>query len=228
MYNPQNFQYKVPKMFNISQDLINPQEPIKLKPQPDFLIFDFETLSHRPQEAIVVSFGAIAGRWTDDIHDLRANGFYTVIDAKSQKEYGLKHSTETMEWWKKQSEEVQSILFQEGLNIKDVLLAFNEWCSNKGVDQKTQVWIRAPHFDYTLIYNLYVKVLGTETLPFSHWKVRDSRTACGILYKSKNGYAPGSNEVFKREGIVQHNALEDSLKDFLQLRPYFLKDVKNV
>ena len=197
-----------------------------LKPQPDFLIFDFETLSHRPQDAMVVSFGAITGKWSDACQELREKGYYRNIDTKGQKEYGLFPTEQVVQWWKKQPSEVSSILTaSDKVPLIEALIGFNEWCLRQGVDSTTTVWIRAPHFDFTIINNLYEKVMQTEKLPFSHWMVRDARTACDILYKTNSGYAPNTQSVFDREGIIQHNALEDCLKEFLQIRPYFLKPI---
>ena len=196
----------------------------KLKQNPDFMIFDFETLSHDPSNCIVASFGAIAGKWSDSVSHLRDTGFYRIIDIKDQLQYGRSTSESVLKWWKSQPPEVQSILHAKDKHlISDVLGDFSNWCQDQGVDSSTTVWIRAPHFDFVIIDNLYKQVLKTDTLPFSHWKVRDTRTACDILYKARNGYAPNTQSVFDRESIIQHNALEDCLKEFLQLRPYFNK-----
>lgn len=191
-----------------------------------FLIFDFETLSSKPSEAPIISMGAIAGRWEnmDTVQTLRKSGFYRNVDGIQQIiDYpSLKANSETIDWWSKQGDEAKKVLnAKDKISLKDTILQFNDWCSAMKVTHKTTVFIRAPHFDYTIYENLVDKVgLGTYR-PFSHWKVRDTRSIIDILYQTDRGYIPGFKEVIKELDLTEHNALDDTIKDYWQLKDYY-------
>lgn len=193
---------------------------------PDFIIFDFETLSTDVKTAPIVSFGAIVGNWGDSVNDLRKNSFYHNVNASSQiTDYGLKPMQSTLEWWSKQSDAAKSVLnAKDKIDLREVLNKFNEFCLKNNVTNETMVWIRAPHFDFSIISNLYEKVYGKnwqKVFPLNHWKVRDTRTLCDIVYNVKNGYAPNKQELFEAHNIIEHNAVDDCIKEYLQLNQYF-------
>ena len=193
----------------------------------DFMIFDFETLSNITTEAPIISWGAIAGTWDKEysVDELRESGFYRNVDAIHQCEtYGLKANQETLKWWASQGEEAKRVLkATDKISIEKCIAEFNKWCSDVGVDTKTQVWIRAPHFDMTIYENL-LRLTGKSIYrPFMHWNVRDTRTACDIIYANRRGYMPGNKEKFLELGLVEHNALDDCIKEYVQLYPWFGK-----
>ena len=194
---------------------------------PDFIIFDFETLSTDVKTAPIISFGAIVGNWGDSVESLKSNGFYcNVKTTKQLTDYGLKPMKSTLDWWLKQSEEAQSIMkAKDKIDLDEALDKFTQYCTDNAVNNETNVWIRAPHFDNAIISNLYEKVYGErnwlDKFPLNHWKVRDTRTFCDIVYNVKNGYAPNRQELFEQYNIVEHNAVDDCIKEYLQLNQYF-------
>lgn len=195
---------------------------------PDFIIFDFETLSTDTKTAPIISFGAIAGNWGDSVEELRKRGFYCNVKTSSQlTNYGLRPMQSTLDWWTNQSEAAQSVLkAKDKIELKDALDKFNQFCIDNSVTNETNVWIRAPHFDFSIICNLYEKVYGKtwqKVFPLNHWKVRDTRTFCDIVYNVKNGYAPNRTELFEHYEIVEHNAVDDCIKEYLQLNQYFME-----
>lgn len=187
-----------------------------------FLIFDFETLSNIPLQAPIISLGAVSGNFGDSISDLRETGFYCNIKTKEQTDLGLQPNKETVKWWFSQGPEAQAVLnAKDKISVSDALQNFATWCKSVGVDKNTKTFIRAPHFDMTIYENILFKLYGKIDYPFNHWKIRDTRTAIDIMYDVDNGYAPNAKELIKEAGLVEHNAIDDCLKDYLQLNQYY-------
>lgn len=190
----------------------------------DFLIFDFETVSNIPAEAPIISMGAIAGNWGNSVKELRYTGFYRVVSIKEQLELGLKPNAETIRWWSKQSQEAQEIFKAKNkVTVYQCFEDFHKWCLDIGVTDKTKTFIRAPHFDIVIYNNVMSKIHNSHKfpIPYNHWKVRDIRTALDIMYDVNNGYAPNKEELMSEHNLISHNALEDCLRDYLQLNQYF-------
>ena len=191
----------------------------------DFLIFDFETLSNIPATAPVISLGAIAGKWKDcnTKEELRQSGFYRNIDSIHQvKDLGLEPSISTMQWWASQGDEAKAVLkATDKISIEQTIHEFNSWCGDNGVNNNTLVWLRAPHFDFVIYSNL-VQRTGLSTYePFSHWKIRDTRTACDLIYSTNRGYPPNYKELEKEYDITKHNALDDCIFEYMLLKDWF-------
>lgn len=193
---------------------------------PQFLIFDFETLSTNIFDAPILSLGAIAGKWTDTPDKLREFGFYRTVKTDEQLALGLKPSKHTLNWWLSQKGAAKDVITcKKKIPVQQVLDEFNAWCSGVNILKDTPVYIRAPHFDFPILLNLYKRVYGDKLadklIPFSHWKIRDTRSVIDLLYDVNNGYMPNREQYFAEHGIVEHNALDDCIKEFLQLKPYF-------
>ena len=191
----------------------------------DFLIFDFETLSNIPSSAPIISWGAIAGNWKDEntIESLRETGFYRDVDAIEQiTKYGLETTKDTIDWWSKQGDEAKKVLNSKNKeSLPKVINDFNKWCTDVGVTHQTKVYIRAPHFDYVIYENL-LKVTGKNVYyPFSHWKIRDTRSIIDVIYNVNNGYVPNFRATLKDLNLYEHNAIDDCIKEYLQLVDYF-------
>lgn len=191
-----------------------------------FLIFDFETLSSKASEAPIISMGAIAGRWEnmDTVESLRKSGFYRNVDAIEQiSKYGLKTNEDTLRWWESQGDEAKKVLkATDKVSLAQCMEDFNAWCVDMGVNHnETMIYIRAPHFDYTIYENLMDKLGYSIWRPFSHWKVRDTRTFIDVAYGQTRGYIPGFKQVMDTMGLTEHNALDDCIKEYLQLKDYF-------
>lgn len=191
----------------------------------DFVFLDFETLNNIAPVAPVISMGAICGNWDKEISvdTLRETGFYRNVSATRQvAELGLRPSKDTMDWWAKQGTEAQKVLkATDKVEIEDCLDAFTKWCIDSGCDRNTQIFIRASHFDWVIYENLMRLTNKDGFYPLSHWNVRDVRTVCDIVYQNKRGYMPGSKEKFAELGLTEHNALDDCIKDYIQVAPWY-------
>lgn len=193
---------------------------------PDFIIFDFETLSTDTTTAPIISMGAICGKWGDEVDDIRQNSFYRNVRIDEQLHLGLKPMKSTLEWWSKQSAEAKLVFnAKDKVSLQTCLDDFRDWCKLNNVTHDTTVWIRAPHFDFNIITNLYTRIYGKdrceEMMPISHWRVRDTRTFNDIAWGVKNGYHPARHEIFSHFDIVEHNAVDDCIKEYLQMVLFF-------
>ena len=200
------------------------------KDYPDFLIFDYETLSNRPLNAAVISLGAIIGNWEDinveDDEELKmsianligAQSFYQTIKTRRQVEvYGLEIRQETVRWWSEQGEFAKQMLeSKDKVEIEDNCKAFVDWCIENKLSQKTTVYIRAPHFDFTIMDNIFEKI-GLP-IPFNTFKIRDVRSVSDAVYGTSNGYVPGFKEMLTGLNLHEHYALHDCCKDLIQLK----------
>lgn len=194
--------------------------------QPDFLMFDYETLSSIPISAPVISFGAIIGNWEDiDTEDIegtivRLNDktLYHNISALEQIEkYGLRPTKETIEWWKKQDDFAQEMLkATDKVSIEDHCKIFREWCAEMELGSRTVVYVRAPQFDHTILENVHIKV--GYPIPYNGWNVRDVRTAVDFSFGTYNGYIPGFREEMEKYDLVKHYAPHDVILDLIQLK----------
>lgn len=194
--------------------------------QPDFLMFDYETISSNPLSAPVISFGAIIGSWEDiDTNDyagtikrLDAQSLYHNIQAKEQvEEYGLIPTKDTLDWWAKQSEYAQKMLrATDKVHVKDHCKLFREYCEKMQLHNRTVTYVRAPQFDHTIADNIHQKV--GYPLPYNTWKVRDVRTAVDFSFGTYNGYIPGFREEMAQYNLVEHYAVHDVIIDLIQLK----------
>lgn len=186
------------------------------------LIFDYETLSNVPYNCAVVSFASICCDWADvradNISGLRSRGFYQVFDTVEQvKELGYETNPETMRWWSEQSAAARMVFKDPNkVSVSRHLPDFTRYCIDSGMNQKTTILIRAPHFDFPIIDNIARKT--GYPLPFNHWKVRDVRTIVDTALGTNNGYVPGFKDTIKDLGMHEHNALDDCIKDLLQVK----------
>lgn len=191
------------------------------------IVFDFETLGVVPWESMVLSLGVVACDW-DDVQDtrehveaLKERGLHIFFGLKEQKKLGRTVDPDTMDWWEQQGEDAQFIFSEKPRRcILDLPNILGEYCKREGVDKNTMVLIRAPHFDFPFMCSLYeASGLKQRDLPFSHWKVRDSRTIIDMCDGSQNGKFPGfSEEMKKKHGLIKHNALHDVIIDLLECK----------
>lgn len=188
----------------------------------DFLIFDYETLSNNPRKAPIVSFGAIIGNWDevslDSIQALRDKAFYQTYKAKSQAdEFGLLPNPETVRWWNSQGESAKALLnSKDKVDVKRHAPDFTQYCIDGGLTQKTVVIVRAPHFDVTIMENIFE--LTGYPIPYNVFKVRDVRSIVDARCDTDNGYVPGIRETFAPLGIIEHFAVDDCIKDLIQVK----------
>lgn len=195
----------------------------------DFICFDFETLGRIPHKAMVASFGIIAGKWKDvDITDeqsirqsierLRDNGKEIFFDLQSQR--GVRFPDEdTIKWWSEQPKDTYRYVFatEPRIPITEFYNQLKAFCDSHGVDRKTTVLVRAPHFDQSIVESILDQT-GHRNDAYSHWNVRDTRTIVDVLADTNRGHLIGfeeyMSETFK---MKKHCALDDTIIDVIEV-----------
>ena len=147
------------------------------------IMLDLETLSTK-QNSVVLTLGAVkfnAFSLQEPHEEL-----YLRIDADEQIAMGRDVSESTVEWWMKQSAEVQEeAMGSEGLNDLNRYLV--------GVDK---IWCQGPHFDITILETLFADAeLNTN---WQYYQVMDSRTIFSLL-----------GDLRDKNRARAHNAVED-------------------
>lgn len=154
-------------------------------------MIDIETLGTLP-ESVVVSIGAV-------IFDLRGQAlgptFYAVLDQEQQFACGRTQEEATLRWWKKQTEEAQSVLSKQGTDVRTALELFSKFLSQ----YKLNVWANCVVFDICTLENLY-RSFGVK-IPWRFNQVRDFKT---YVKMTGDGYG-------KHNDKVSHNALDDAI-----------------
>ncbi len=168
---------------------------------------DIETMDTRAT-AVVISIGIC--KFDPEAVDAVGPIEHVSLEVGVQIANSRTFSSDTFYWWvdqlvgMKQSpfpkpvEEVQHALAR----VIDFIYTNSEQLEddNDGLYQDAYVWVRGPHFDWTILDNL-AKQVGVEW-PIRYDKVRDQRTFC-----SGEKYDPPENgEVF-----VKHDALGDAI-----------------
>lgn len=188
---------------------------------PDFVTYDFETLSDVSWNCTVLSFGVVSGKWadlaTDDgINELIKNGKEYFFKISNQEDYGRYSVQRTIDFWKTQPEEARNrFKNQPKHDLAEFVNIFDDYCRDVNINRKTTIWCRGLDFDPVIVNSIYHQ-FGRELLPYHHTRLRDIRTA--IESKQEDTYIPNFVEfVSEKYGLISHGALHDSIRDTLQL-----------
>lgn len=150
------------------------------------IMFDLETLDTKPT-AVVLTLGAVK-------FDANSIGetLSLRIDINAQVELGRTISDSTLDWWGKQSKEIQDIAFSEEnrVPLHDAIEQFHKF-----VWGAERIWSQGS-FDVNIMENMYANV--QRPLSWNYWQVRDSRT----LFDFIDGELVRSNP---------HDALQDAI-----------------
>ncbi len=152
---------------------------------------DIETLS-TSIDAHVLTIGAVAFTPWGKIED----EFYVRISPKSCEDLNLKKSQDTLEFWKKQSDEAQKEAFdpENRVSLSTALQQFNLfWQKNNG----KHFWCQGANFDEPILSSLYEKLNMQK--PWKFYNVRCLRT-----YLSVAGL-----KLSQVINSTSHNALQD-------------------
>lgn len=155
------------------------------------IMLDLETLSTRP-DATILTFGAVKfDPYSRDI----GQGIYVKVDVDEQIALGRHVDNDTVEWWRRQADDVR----EEALGEQDRigLDAFTA-ALNKFIVGTKNIWAQGPVFDIVILENLY-RQLG-KPAPWYYWQIRDSRTLLSTY---------GDPRDRNKQGL--HNALEDCI-----------------
>ena len=149
-------------------------------------MIDLETLDIKPTAAII-SIGAVAF----DRNGL-GNSFYSIVDGNTSTAAGMTISQDTINWWKNQSEEAQSIFHSpDKTTIQNALTAFGQW-----LPHNCKLWGNGAAFDNAVLSNAY-SVCGMGQ-PWRFWNDRCYRTLSSFT-KNK-----------RVQSGTHHNALDDA------------------
>jgi len=152
-------------------------------------MIDLETLSTRPT-ASIVSIGACKFDFEIGIFDK----FYINVSAHSCKMHGLHISTDTIEWWSKQSKEARLTWQKDPVSLQDALQKFLDWYGDKSM----KTWSNGADFDLPIIANALLTC--NLQVPWKYWDGSCVRTIQMI-----------TNTKVPRSDGTHHNALDDAV-----------------
>ena len=182
-------------------------------------IFDVETLGKR-SNSVILSMAAIY--FDPDTkpspQELRDSAFFAKFSVVEQvKEYGREMNQPTMDWWKKQCDNVRTASFvphKYDCSFVDGYESMRNWARGKN-DNKCWVWARG-NLDQLVMDDIEEQLELEPIWPYARW--RDVRTAVDFLYNTTNGYIdvdyPGFNS---KNHITKHNPIDDCVLDAMML-----------
>ena len=182
-------------------------------------IFDVETLGKR-SNSVILSMAAIY--FDPDTkpspQELRDSAFFAKFSVVEQvKEYGREMNQPTMDWWKKQCDNVRTASFlpnEVDCSFVDGYESMRKWAASKN-DTKCWVWARG-NLDQLVMDDIEEQLELEPIWPYARW--RDVRTAVDFLYNTTNGYIdvdyPGFNS---KNHITKHNPIDDCVLDAMML-----------
>lgn len=173
------------------------------KPQFNHVMVDLETLSTKPNAAII-SIGAVTfNPATGELgKTLKVN-----IQMQSCIDAGLAVDGDTLEWWFKQSKEAQERATQNAVPLLSGLKLFRDFLIYNA-STNPHIWGNGSDFDNVILGNAYA-----ATGQKAPWKYSKNR-----CYRSMKDLAPSIE--MKREG-VHHDALSDAISQAKHLLAIF-------
>lgn len=167
------------------------------------VMLDIETLSVRPDAAIVV-IGALKFSRTDKIRPMgEMDAFYRRIHIQSCKDVGLRIDKDTLIWWKSQPADIRYEALEDPnrVQLQQALCEFRDW-----MKPCEKVWGNGDDFDCTILGEAYSKC--NLDIPWKFWNTRDCRTLFDLAGMSKDDLPPGN----------EHHALCDCYRQVVGVR----------
>lgn len=183
-------------------------------------IFDFETLSQKPENGVVLSLAMMnydPNRFNDmpyTYQELVDKCHYIKFDVEDQvKKYNRKIEKDTLEWWGKQNETARAKLApsSEDKSIADL---YNFFVVNKPVNLK-KVYTRRNTFDPMFMTSI-CEATGYPD-PYPWWDVRDTISYIeGLVHPQeiKTNFIPEGLE----EHFVAHDPSHDIAMDVMRIQ----------
>ena len=183
-------------------------------------IFDIETLGKK-SDSVILSMAAIHFDPTQkpSPQEMRDGAFFAkfnVADQRIRLSRSMDHGT--MDWWKKQCENVKikSLYPNKTLDVRfeDGYEKMRVWAESKN-DPNCWVWARG-NLDQ-LVLDSFEEQLGLTPI-FNYARWRDVRTAVDFLYGTNKGYCNVDYPDFDKSlHITKHNPVDDCILDAMML-----------
>lgn len=182
-------------------------------------VFDVETLG-KESNAVILSMACVH---FDPLkypshEDLRANSFFAKFDVADQRRrLGRSMTPSTMEWWKKQCDNVKNKSFRPSEEDVDFEIGYErmrEWAAQFN-EPRSYVWARG-NLDQLTLDSIEEQLELKPIFPFSRW--RDVRTAIDIWYNTDRGYVDVDYPGFDSKlHITKHNPIDDCIFDAMMM-----------
>lgn len=195
----------------------------------DFIL-DFETFGQNALTCPAIDCAIATFDWDRFLTDPYTfeeltNGHCTrlKLDVTDQvKNYGAKIEQQTLDFWSKQSKDVQKNIapLKDDLTQEQFCDIFIGYLADK---PKIQYWwSRANVFDPLILWRIMTDCDRHHSLNeyLMFWRVRDTRTFIDAKFdfKTKNGFVPVSDEAYWSEAFKEHDSIHDIAADILRLQ----------
>lgn len=184
-------------------------------------IIDFETLGKTPNATLIeMSVVPFVANFEEPptFEELVFSGKTFKFELKHQAKLGRVSDKDTIEWWKKQSDEAKQCLkpSKNDLTIPEAVPMIMNWFNERVDFKKSLIWTRGD-IDVTWLTDMYRNVLGSEVtndLPVMFVNFREIRTAISENLNSRHDtYCPLPNGTLSN--FVKHNSVHDCARDVL-------------
>lgn len=163
------------------------------------IMIDLETLSNRP-DAVILQIAAVEFSAEQPLIGASCS-FNRYVTPASCKDLGLHTSDDTVDWWKKQSEQIKQKM-REGqktaIPCRQALTELAQWIAHKG---ECYVWSHGATFDLPILASAYMRC--NMRTPWKYVNARDTRTLFALVGKDLKDLAP-------RDMNEMHDALFDA------------------
>lgn len=184
------------------------------------VIIDFESLGIRGTSAVLdVAILGVDFKKRDDwtFESLRNRTLHVKFDLKEQLNvFKRTQDKDTIAWWKKQSPEVQKILYPSSSDISLSKLddIFSTYMDESGIDFKKAMLFSRGFMDWCIVDDIYETVLniGGDSRPYSFWNQRDMRSFQHALADNVWGKVRPPAEYLAPD-VVEHSSVDDVVLD---------------
>lgn len=182
-----------------------------------YFIIDLETMGTDP-DCVVIALSMCCGTFKgqglrDTFNEVLSNAASYRVCKHAQIEAGRTVDAGTVQFWSKHPEAMSQVkAIPDLITMDQMKQTIFEYLAANNYSGSTHVtWIRAPHFEQPILES----IMG-ET-PWSHWTVRDVRTAIDIAVDSNSGYPPNKAALEADLGVIKHHPLHDIAFDIAMI-----------
>jgi hypothetical protein len=195
------------------------------------IMLDIESLDTSPtNRAVIVSVGMVKFdiRERDDWSTLKEPGrwFYAPLPMQIQISAGRTVEGRTLQWWLKQSKQVQEALLipdEEMIDAPDTLAGaierMQDFCmpavNEAGEAKPAGLWAKPVHFDCPKLETLFTDFGYTFPIPWWSYRCMMSYKVAAKLVGIRDPKIPKNPEM------VAHNALDDAREQVLELQGWY-------